>query len=106
MKETYAPLLNSSRRQGHRQGDTRRALGSSCLGSHVRIYGIAGPLVRRFDNSRMGLHYFVARDSGTLSPFTQSLIVSGRLSINPLELLVSAAVFILLGRVGSWPGNT
>lgn len=45
------------------------------------------------------MHAFGALDSGTWNPFTQSLIATLRLFINPLELLASVAAVTLLDKV-------
>lgn len=52
-----------------------------------------------------GAHAFGALACGKWSPCTQALSSTGRLSINPLELLASAAAVMLLNKMGKWPGT-
>lgn len=52
-----------------------------------------------------GAHAFGELACRTWSSSTQALISDGRLSINPLEMLASAATVLLLDQVGRWPSN-
>lgn len=52
-----------------------------------------------------GAHGFGTLACGTWAHTAQSLIAEGRLSINPLELLASAATVVLLEKIGKLPSH-